>query len=211
MILHRFFRRGHSIIAACLLGVIASSASAAHIPGTSQLGGWVYIDKNNDGILAFSNDPNPEWVIGDSLISLYSKVGTVETFVASTLSDQYGRYLFENIAPATYVLRQTQPIEYVDGKDTLGALFTFNGGPLPPGASPGVASNNTFSDIVLPANVYGEYYNFGERGLAAGYASKRFLLGSAPGGNTAVPEPASLMIALTMVCGGWLARCSRRS
>ncbi len=200
MTLHRLFRRSYSILAVCILGTLASNA-AAQIPGLSQLGGWVYIDRNNDGHLAFSNEPNPEFVIGDVSISLFSKVGNVETFVASMLTDPYGRYLFQNIQPATYVLRQTQPMEFVDGIDTLGSLHSLNGQPIPPNASAGVASNNMFSDIVLPANVGGDYYNFGERGLAAGYASKRFLLGSAPPLNTPVPEPTSLMLAMVAISG----------
>jgi hypothetical protein len=134
-------------------------------------------------------------------ISLFSKVGTVETFVTSMLTDQFGRYLFENIAPGRYVLRQTQPIEFVDGIDTLGIVQNINGGPVSPGASPGVALNNAFTDIVLPADVKGEFYLFGERGLAAGYVSKRFLFASAP---PPIPEPAT--IALALIAIGWFAR-----
>lgn len=211
MLLHRLVRRGHSILIVCLLGIHVSNAAAAHIPGMSQLGGWVYIDRNNDGILAFASDPNPEYAIGDVSISLFSKVANVETFVASTLSDPFGRYLFENILPATYVLRQTQPVEFVDGIDTLGSLQSLDGQPIPPTDSAGVAGNNFFTDIVLSANVGGEFYNFGERGLAAGYASKKYLLASSPPLNPPVPEPATWAFALTAICGSWLARRSRRS
>ena len=209
MSLHRLFGRGYSILIVCLLGTIASNAAAAIIPGTAQLGGWVYIDRNNDGHLAFLGEPNPEYVIGDVSISLFSKVGNVETLVSSMLTDPYGRYLFESIAPGTYVLRQTQPVEFVDGLDTLGSLFSLNGQPIPPSASPGVVTNNTFSDIVLPANVGGDHYNFGERGLAAGYASKRYLLTSAPPLNTLVPEPTAIAFMLAAICGSWLTRRSR--
>ena len=209
MILHRLSRQGCSILIACLLATIASNATAAHLAGTSQLGGWVYIDRNNDGHLNFSNEPNPEYVIGDVTISLFSKVGTVETFVTSMQSDDFGRYLFENIAPGTYVLRETQPVEFVDGIDTLGVLQSLNAQPIPPGASAGTASNNAFSDIVLPADVGGEFYNFGERGLAAGYASKRFLFASAPPPNTAAPEPAAQVFALTAIGLTWLRRRRR--
>jgi len=211
MSLHRLSGWGHSILVFGLLAWFASNATAAHIPGTSQLGGWVYIDRNNDGQLAFSNDLNPEYVIGGVSISLYSVVNNVETFVSSLLSDDYGRYLFENIAPATYVLRETQPIEYVDGIDTLGKLQSLNGQPIPPTDSPGMVSNNMFSNIILSANVGGDYYNFGERGLAAGYVSKRYLLASSPPLNPPVPEPATAAFALLAVCGTWLLRRSRQS
>jgi hypothetical protein len=196
-------------------GACALRAAAAPIPGTSQLGGFVYIDRNNDGDLAFSNEPNPEYVIGGVSISLFLKANNVESLVSTLQTDNFGRYLFENIAPGTYVLRQTQPIEFVDGIDTLGILQSWIGQPIPPSASAGVASNNVFSDIVLTADVGGEFYNFGERGLAAGYVSKRLLLASTPPpppGNPppTVPEPASALIAAWACSTFWLLSTARR-
>jgi hypothetical protein len=196
MYLHRLIRRVAPIAIVCLVGILASSAAAAHAPGTASLGGWVYIDRNNDGHLAFSNEPNPEFVIGDVSIGLFSKVGNVETLLSTILTDQYGRYLFDNLTAGTYVLRQTQPVEFVDGKDTLGQLFSWVGGPISAGASAGTAANDAFLDIVLKPDVQAEYYTFGELGLKAGYASKRYLLASAPPMNTAVPEPASMSLIL---------------
>ena len=177
----------------------------------SQLGGFTYIDRNNDGVIAFASDPNPEYAIGDVSISLYSVVANIETLVSTILSDPYGRYLFENILPGTYSLRQTQPIEFVDGKDTLGVLQSLNGQPIPPSDSPGVMTNNAFTNIVLSADVGGEFYNFGERGLAAGYASKRYLLASAPPLNPPVPEPATLLFALAAFGGMQFTRRRRKA
>ena len=220
MLLHRRMTR-HLYVCVCVLAATTSSALAAHIPGQSQLGGWVYIDRNNDGDLAFIGDPNPEFVIGEVFISLFSKVGNVETLLSTVQSDDFGRYLFENIDPGTYVLRQTPPIEFVDGLDTLGILQGLNGQPVPGNASAGVMADNTFFDIVLTADVGGEFYNFGERGLAAGYASKRFLLGTRPPppqapppppGEPPLPEPTSLMLALIAASATCLApRRTRRS
>lgn len=209
----------HCLVIVCAVVATTAQVASAQFPGLSRLGGWVYIDRNNDGDLAFSNEPNPEYVIGDVQISLFSTVGNVETFVASTLSDDFGRYLFENILPATYTLRETPPIEYVDGIDTLGILQSLDGQPIPGNASVGVMTNNAFSQIVLPANVGGDFYNFGERGLAAGYVSKRFLFasfppppftpppppGDPPPGDPPLPEPTSMMLALVAGCGGCLA------
>jgi hypothetical protein len=210
MLLHRLTRRGHSILAVCLVVLVASNAAAVHTPGLSQLGGWVYIDRNNDGQLAFIDDPNPEYVIGGVSISLYSKVGNVETFVSSQLTNPNGRYFFENINPGTYVLKQTQPVEFVDGIDTLGILQSLNGQPIPPTASPGFMSNNMFSNIVLTPDVGGEFYNFGERGLTAGYASKKFLFGSSPPLPPAVPEPATPTLAFLSAVGCCTALRRRR-
>src|SRR6476620_9868273 len=99
MMMHRLFGRGYPMVFVCLIGAVTSIATATHAQGTSQLGGWTYIDRNNDGHLAFSNEANPEYVIGDVLISLYSKPNNVETLIASMLTDEFGRYLFNNLSP----------------------------------------------------------------------------------------------------------------
>ena len=210
MMMHRLFRRRYSIVLACLFGAATSYATATHAQGTAELGGWVYIDRNNDGHLAFSNEPNPEYVIGDVTVSLFSKTNNIETLITSMLTDQFGRYFFNNLTPGTYVLRETQPVEFVDGIDTLGTLSSLNSQPVPGTASAGTVGADAFLDIVLPANVLGDGYNFGERGLKAGYASKRYLLASAPPLNTATPEPASALLALMAISGLLSWRSSRR-
>jgi len=200
MLSHCLSRR--ALLLVCALLATAPNVTAAVItPG--QLGGWVYVDRNNDGHLAFSNEPNPEFSIGGVTVSLFSVANNVETLVSTLQTDNFGRYLFQNILPGTYVLRETQPIEFVDGLDTLGILQTLIGAPIPPSASAGTAGNNVFSNIVLPGGVAGDFYNFGELGLAPGYASKRQLLTSAPppplGG---VPEPTTLLFLLVAAgCG----------
>src|SRR6476619_8026925 len=88
MLINRRFRRGYPIVLACLFGAVTLNATAAHIPGTAELGGWVYIDRNNDGHLAFSNEANPEFVIGDVTVSLFSKANNIETLVSTALTDQ---------------------------------------------------------------------------------------------------------------------------
>jgi hypothetical protein len=212
MLLNRLPGWVYSSFAVGMVAVLASNASAGPILGKSELAGWVYIDRNNDGHLAFSNEPNPEYVIGGVTINLFSVIGGIESAlpVATTVSDDFGRYIFANIDPGTYDMKEVQPIEYVDGLDTLGGLQAFNGGSIQPSDSPGVASNNAFTKIALSANVGGDFYLFGELGLKAGYVSKRFLLASAPGLNTGIPEPASLMLALVAACGGLMPNRRKR-
>ncbi len=196
---------------AVTVGAFASlpCAYAQPNPGLSQLGGFVYIDRNNDGIIAFSNQANPEYAIDKVTISLFSKVGNVETPVSTTLSDANGRYLFPNLNPGTYVLRQTQPVEMVDGLDTLGILQSWNSTPIPPAASAGTAGNNFFTDIVLTANVGGEFYNFGERGLSSAFVSKRYLFASAPALPPVVPEPGIAGLAIGAIGTAIMKRRSR--
>jgi hypothetical protein len=201
-----------------MLGATKSDVAATTISGLSQLGGWVYIDRNNDGQLAFSNDPDPEFAIGGIDVSLFSQVGAVTTLITTIQSDDFGRYLFENINPGTYKLVETQSADFVDGLDTLGILESLNGQVIPGSASPGVRSDDAFSNIVLTADVAGEFYNFGERGLTAGAASKRFLFamappntpppGGTPPGTPPPAEPSSLLLAIVAVCAACLA--SRR-
>jgi hypothetical protein len=191
---------------ACLLGVCASNVSAAHIPGTAQLAGWVYIDRNNDGDLAFANEANPEFVIGDVPVSVFSVVNNVETLVATQLTDQFGRFFFDNLVPGSFALRQTQPVEFVDGLDTAGTLQSLNVNPVPPNASAGVAGNNAITAIVLTADIISDFNLFGERGLLPGFVSKRFLLASAPDMEIAVPEPATTTLFVAAVMGSLLLR-----
>jgi hypothetical protein len=198
---------------ALLWSSAAAVAVAAPNAGLSQLGGWVYVDRNNDGALAFSTDPNPEFAISEAFVNLYSVTGGIESLVATMQTNDFGRYLFENIAPGTYTLRQTQPIEYVDGRDTLGILVGYNGQPIPGAASRGAADENAFLNIVLTSDVGGEYYNFGERGLAPGYVSKRELFATPPPNTPpppppegGIPEPNSLLIALLGVAAVTISR-----
>jgi hypothetical protein len=204
--LHHHSRWKHLILPACLLGVCASTVSAAHIPGTAQLAGWVYVDRNNDGVLNFANQPNPEFVIGDVPISVFSVLNNVETLVSTQMTDQFGRFFFDNLAPGTFALRQTQPVEFVDGLDTAGALASLNANPVPANASAGVAGNNAITGIVLTADISDDFNLFGERGLLPGFVSKRLLFASSPEPDVAVPEPATMALLLAYVAGCWLVR-----
>jgi len=215
MFTHRLCGRSLTVLFGCLLAATTTRATAAHISGFVDLGGWVYIDRNNDGHLAFVDEPNPEFVIGGATIHLFSDVNGVETLLATALTDNSGRYLFENLAPGRFVLQQLQPVEYVDGLDTPGMLLSLTDPTVPAGSSPGAAFNNMFRDIVLPADVAGDFYNFGERGLAAGYTSKRLLFGSwqtppsSPPSTPPTAEPATAIIALLAASGLGLIRIRR--
>lgn len=190
--------RRYASLALTALIAVAFQATTALAQNTSSLSGFVYIDRNNDGQLAFADDPSPEWVLPNISIELYSIDAGPPTLLATTQTNAIGQYLFDNLAPGTYMLRQLQPVEFIDGLDTLGSIRSVMGQPNPVGSAVGTMSNNQFSDIVLPAGAQGTLYNFGELGIAPGYVSKRYLLGSAPPPNYApqIPEPATAMLAI---------------
>jgi hypothetical protein len=73
----------------------------------------------------------------------------------TTVSDANGLYTFTNLRPGTYQLKETQPLTFVDGKDTIGT----------PG---GTTTNDTFSNIVLNCGVKGANNNYGELGILHG-------------------------------------------
>jgi hypothetical protein len=201
----RLQRRVHVLEIACLCLTLFLPHATAH---ASQLSGWVYLDRNNDGQIAFSDQALPDFVLSGVEIKLFQIVNSQEVQLATDLTDDEGRYYFGGLSAGTYTLRQIQPVQYVDGLDTLGALRNLVGPTLPGGSSAGTMSNNAFAQIVLPtANVAGEMYNFGELGLMPGYVSKRFLLASAPPLPTSdgdmIPEPASLALLASGI--GWVA------
>ena len=219
MLLKRLAGRAAAILIVCLFGTNVSYV-AAQVPN-SVLAGWVYIDRNNDGDLVFAPSSSPEFVIAGVTISLYSQSGP-ETLVRSTQTDEFGRFVFDELPAGTYGLKQTQPVEYVDGKNTVGQIFSLTGGPPPAGSSPGIAvkdefdNNNIFNNIVLPAGAHGDYYLFGELGFASGFVSKRFLEGYAPQmefgedePGFVIPEPAAIWLAATALCVGLIPRRRR--
>jgi hypothetical protein len=213
---HRPSRRWHALALLCLLGSLPSYA-AAQSTQTSFLGGWVYVDRNNDGELAFADSLQPEIALPNVEIKLYSLTSGIESLLATTLTDTVGRYQFSNLAAGTYTIKQTQPIDFIDGKDTLGMLRSLiPNQPLPGSASAGVAGDNVFSNIVLPINVEGNLYNFGELGMTAFAASKRYLLGSTPVMPpppppvvTFIPEPTSVVLLLSSLAGLSMIRLRR--
>ena len=188
---------GAALAALLLPSALAHSSTIA----TSTLSGWVYVDRNNDGILAFVNDPLPEFAIGDVEVILYQQNGASEVELHRTTTDATGYYAFGGLGAGTYAIRQTQPVEYVDGKDTAGWFW-----PATAGAALGTIANNAFTDIVLPTqSVLAQGFNFGELGMMPAYVSKRYLLTSSPVmpliPNVSIPEPTSLALGLLALLG----------
>ena len=119
-------------------------------PGS--LAGYVYLDANNDGIRAAGE----AGIVATVKLSGTDDLGGAVS--AETSSNDQGAYSFVNLRPGTYVITETQPSGYLDGKDTIGT----------PG---GVTGNDQFGNVALAAGVDGVNNNFGELkpGSLAGY------------------------------------------
>jgi hypothetical protein len=82
------------------------------------------------------------------------------------------------LAAGTYQITETQPTNFIDGKDTPGTIG---------GVTTGTAGTDEFN-LTVTVGGQGANYNFGEYGLAPGMVSLRMCLASAPSGAQAVTQ-----------------------
>jgi uncharacterized protein (DUF2141 family) len=106
--------------------------------------GFVYVDNMDTGVRDKS-DPG----IANVLITLSGTddLDNAVTQTQTTAAD--GSYAFVNLRPGTYAVQETQPANYLDGKDTIGAVA-------------GKTTNDRFDSIALAAGVVDPDNNFGE-------------------------------------------------
>ena len=88
--------------------------------------------------------------------------------VQDQLTGMDGSYSFTQLPAGTYQLTETQPMKFLDGKDSAGS---------PAGT---VVAPDTITHIPLAIDQAGTQYDFGERGLRPEYISKRLALSSTP-------------------------------
>lgn len=110
----------------------------------SSVAGHVYVDANNNGLIDAGEAPIPNTSV---TLSGFDSVGQPVNTTIQT--DATGGYLFDNLRPGTYMIAESQPTGYLDGKDTIGT----------PG---GDTANDQFSNVVLASGVHGQDNNFGE-------------------------------------------------
>ncbi len=109
----------------------------------ASLAGFVYLDLNNNGI----KESGESGLAGVTVtLSGNNDLGAVQQ-TQTTAAD--GSYSFANLRPGTYMLSETPPKDYKDGKDTLGSAG-------------GTVGNDQFANIALMPSVAGVNYNFGE-------------------------------------------------
>lgn len=142
-----------------------------------QLGGHVYIDRDNDG----QRDPGEPGIAGVT-ITLSGTAANGAAVNRTAVTDATGRFQFDGLLPSDasgYTLTETQPAAYGDGLDTAGQV---NGAPM------GQAGNDLITGIVHLGGA-GDGYLFGER--AASIAGSVF---NDVAGN-GVREPGDLPLA----------------
>jgi serine-aspartate repeat-containing protein C/D/E len=126
-----------------------TAGAVAHAPQIplATLSGWVYHDRSDDG--AFNRDS--ESGIGGVTLELLNADGTPTglTTVTSTNPETLGFYEFRDLFPGTYGVREVQPSNWLDGKDTAGS----HGGSV---------TNDRIFGAVLDFGDHAVNYNFGE-------------------------------------------------
>jgi SdrD B-like domain len=110
----------------------------------ASLSGYVYYDPNDNGL----KEPG-ERGIPNTTVTLTGVDASGQAVSKSTTTDGAGFYAFPGLAGGTYILTETQPAGYLDGKDTIGSQG-------------GKTQNDKFFDIPLPGGANGINNNFGE-------------------------------------------------
>ena len=122
-------------------------------PCTGSLSGYVWRDRNNDGVRETNEPP----IAGATIkLSGTNALGQPVNLIRTTDAD--GFYAFLGLMAGNYTLTEVQPTGYVDGLDSAGSLG-------------GVVSDDVISAIALAAGQQGTNYNFGElkAGKLSGY------------------------------------------
>ncbi|MFZ4873746.1 SdrD B-like domain-containing protein [Janthinobacterium sp. Mn2066] len=139
--------------------------------GTAQsISGFVYVDVNRNG----RKDADEAGIAGVAItlsglthdgFEVCSVIGASACTVQTGADGAYRLDGLPPSGPAGYTIKETQPVAYADGLESLG---TVTGGT---GASNGAISGTApqfdqFSGIVLPTGSNGANYNFGEFGAS---------------------------------------------
>jgi hypothetical protein len=118
----------------------------------SSISGYVYADVNNDGLKA----PQESGISGVTIT-----IDGPTTTTVTTNDD--GFYLAERLLPGSYTITERHPLAFLDGRDSAGTY------------SDGTPTETLIADdtiqVDLERSVMLQDFNFGERGLQAGFVS----------------------------------------
>ncbi len=144
----------------------------------ATLSGNIFIDSDNDGV----RDAG-ETGLGGQTVTLTGTddLGNPVNTTVQTQAD--GTYSFSGLRPGTYSIAETQPVGYLDGKDTAGSL----GGT--------VGADSVSAIVVNPANT-GTDYNFAE--LRPGTISGTVFRDDSNDGTQQVGEPPLVGVDITL-------------
>jgi uncharacterized repeat protein (TIGR01451 family) len=131
------------------------------IAGTIE--GFVYADGDDDA--SFDPEESP---IGGVRIELTGIDLAGNTINRTINTDNNGYYLFDDLPPGDYTLRQIQPTNFADGADSSG--------------TPGASVGNDVIQIALGGGESATENNFGEGALDLSTISKRYFLSSTSSG-----------------------------
>ena len=139
--------------------------------GVGSLSGFVYIDVNNDGQRMTSGGQSHLALPGAilRLLTQDNQGNWVEMAGKSPLmTGADGSYRFGGLPAGTFRIQEVQPIDYQDGKDTLGTIG---------GLAKGTVGQDLF-EIQLGPGENGVNYNFAELGFRPELISRRLFLAS---------------------------------
>ena len=132
-----------------LSGITVASGGAAVQNDFGELlpasvSGNVYSDANDNGIFNIL-----ESGIAGVTVTLTGTNDLGQAVSVTTTTSSNGAYNFGNLRPGTYAIAETQPANYLDGKDTIGTQG-------------GLTGNDLFSNLLLSEGQNGLNNNFGE-------------------------------------------------
>jgi large repetitive protein len=151
----------------------------------SSISGSTYVDTNNNGV----KDAGEAGIAGVTM-TLTGTDANGAGVTQTTTSDANGNWKFADLLSGTYTVKETQPAAYSDGKDTNGSI-------------PGTASNDQFSNIVVPVGTNATGYLFGESGTAIG--GKVYLDANRNGADNSEPGIAGVTVELKDSTGATVA------
>ena len=151
---------GGAVTGTTITGIVlgAGSSATGYLFGekTGSINGFVYHDANDDGI----KDAGEPGISGVTLTLSGTTVSGVPVNQTTT-TDADGRYSFtglRNANPSGYTITETQPVGYLDGKETAGT----QGGTVDNTGFDATAARNRISAIPFSAAALATGYNFGE-------------------------------------------------